>query len=154
MAVYSYWIYRREATQVTSVTKAEARKGKKPITEVKYKKVNRKSYKNIDWMRKMYKKKTEEQSMQDIFPVILPNYYYNGFPIYRYNKEGNLYHFATVIDERPNNVLMVVKIEKTGNKELFWKEYLTKTYLKTAAGDFPRDGVAVREEDAREDSRD
>lgn len=148
--LFSYWIYHRERIQITQPTKAQQKKGQTGHYETKYKKVNRKSYKNIHWMNKMYDKKVNEQGMVNIFKVILPEYFPVGFKLYKKvrNKKEPI-HYATVVYNDPENVLMTVREERTGEHELYWKDYCIRNYIKTAAGDF-RDGLVIREEHINE----
>lgn len=123
---YGFFIYHQEVIQLTKGTKK-----KKAITETKYKKMNRKSYKNIEWLNKMYKRKTKEvlDEYNQMFKVILPLEFPEGYKIF--DHKGNYY--ATVL--ATDDIFHYLAIQKDVDEiHFFLKDKVEHLYIKAQCG--------------------
>lgn len=137
---YGLFIYAEEITNLTKATKR-----KKAIISKNYKKVNRKSYKNIEWLNKMYERRTKDRDEDDeynqLIKVIMPLSFPPGFKLYNDKEE----YYGTVISYDEDSLCYVI-IGKSQEASPFLPKKMTELYIKAAAGGY---GFVVPEEDIK-----
>jgi hypothetical protein len=127
---YGLYIYREEIINLTMGTKK-----KKAITESKYKKVNRKSYKNLDWLNRMYDRKTksvdhiDDDDKDRIYKVILPLEIPKGYKLY--DQKGNYYATVMEIDEL---FYFVAILKNTKEVFPFLQTFVEKMFIQAQCG--------------------
>jgi hypothetical protein len=122
---YGFFIFREEITQLTKGTKK-----RKAMVERKYKKLNRKSYKNTIWMEKMYERKIKSGEISDpLHKVILPLEIPMGYKIF--DHKGNYY--ATVLDS--DDIFYYIVIQKNSSEiHFFLRTKVEELYIQAQCG--------------------
>lgn len=127
---YGLFIYKEEKIFLTKQTKT--RKG---ITTNNYTKENRKSYKNLEWLDKMYKRKMKDKDPEDQFTrlikVIMPLTFSVGFKLYDHNEE----YYGTILEYDEDSLCYVV-IKKDIEASPFLPKKLSDLYVQAAAGSY------------------
>ncbi len=118
---YGLYVYRKEV-----ITLIKGNKKRAGVTDVSYKKVNRKSYKNLKWLDRMYEKWKDNLSDEVLFKVIMPLEFPKGYKLYDHNGD----YYATIIDKNDIFLLVVTRYNKTPSffleKKLF--EYYAQSH--------------------------
>jgi len=120
---YGLFIFSEKVIQLTKKTKK-----KKGIRQIEYEKLNAKGYKNLLWLDRMYKRRTQDQNDEDgnlrkfkvIIPLILPE----GYKIY--DNKGEYY--ATVLGD---NEIFIYAVAQKDNTEIqhFLRSFVEKMYI-------------------------
>ncbi len=137
---YGLFIYMKELIHLTTGTKR-----KKAITTSKYKKINRKPYKNLEWLNRMYERRMsamgnlDEEDKDLLYKVVLPLSIPKNYKIY--DHEGNYY--GTVMEEDDLFYYTAVK-KDTSQLHYFMKDFVEKMYVQAQCGG--RYGFIVPEE--------
>ena len=141
---YGLFLYEKRKNILIAGTKR-----KKGLSETVYTRLNQKSYKNQEWLDKMYKRRNKE-SHSELIKVILPLALPVGYKLYQ--TDGSYY--GTVVRNEELESLMYILSKKSGSvgpgrnkpdKPFKWP--LEKYYIYGADGDL--DGLKVREEDIK-----
>jgi len=105
---YGLYIYKK---QTTVLIKAGRKKGSKDIVETKYVKVNRKPYKNLTWLNRMYDKRKGEGEVfgTPYLKVITPLEFPDNYKIYDQNGE----YYGTVIQSNDIFTYIVTRFNTT-----------------------------------------
>lgn len=120
---YGFFLYREEITQLTKGTKK-----RKAMVKREYKQVNRKSYKNIEWMNKMYTRRSKE-FLDPLHKVILPLEFPIGYKIF--DHKGNYY--ATVLAS--DDLFYYLAIQKdTTEPHFFLIKKVEELYIQAQCG--------------------
>jgi hypothetical protein len=141
---YGLFIFREEVTNLTKATKK-----KKAIISKDYKKENKKSYKNISWLDKMYDRKMkgreEDNEYDKLIKVIMPLSFPPGFKLYDHKGE----YYGTVIEYNEDSVCYVA-VGKQNEGSPFLPKKMSELYIKAAAGSY---GFTVPYEDIKDFER-
>jgi len=118
---YRLYIYVEEITNLTKGTKKKA-----AITSSKFKRVNdKKGYKNIQWLNKMYDRKLKEAGEEgdNYYKIILPMSLPKGYKLF--DKQGEYY--GTVVEE--DDVFYYVVIGKRDTVDSFEKDFVERMFI-------------------------
>lgn len=120
---YGLFVYRKEVIHLTKGTKR-----RKAITQSNYKRENRKSYKNLEWLDRMYERRKKD-SLEDLYKVILPLELPVGYKLYDHNEE----YYATVLAE--DEIFYYFAIKKDNDEpHYFLKTLVEKMYVQAQCG--------------------
>lgn len=120
---YGLFIYRKE-----SIILANATRRTKEVTERKYKKVNRKSYKNLTWLDRMYERRKKETPYLNLLKVIFPLEFPNNYKLYDQNGE----YYGTVINKNDFFLYIVTRFNKTPS--VFLRDGIERYYIQAQDG--------------------
>ncbi len=120
---YGLFIFEQEVIQLTKKTKK-----KSGLTKKSYTPVSRKGYKNLEWLDRMYKRRTLQSNTEEEnnkkFKVIIPLKLPYGYKIY--DNKGKYY--ATVIEE--DDLFCYIAIGKNNDEiHYFLRTYIEKFYI-------------------------
>lgn len=122
---YGLFIYQKQIINLTTATKR-----KKPITQIKYNKINRKPYKNLMWLNRMYDRKIKEmaalppEDKDQLYKIILPLEYRKGYKIFDHNGD----YYATIMDK--DDIFCYLAVKKDTNQIYsFLNDSMEKMYL-------------------------
>ncbi len=119
---YGLFIYHQ--TKIVLIRETKKSGG---MSTTEYKKVNSKSYKNLTWLDRMYERKIKE-GKQNIFKVIIPLEFPNGYKLYEHNEE----FYGTIISQ--DDVFLYVLPKNKNKVQPFVEKNLSEYYIKAAAG--------------------
>lgn len=121
---YGFFIYKKEFTTII-----KGRGKKKGILSVEYKRLNRKSYKNIKWMNRMYERRISNgEDEKLLLKVIMPLKFPNGYKLF--DQEGEYY--GTVVGQ--GEIFLEVVIRKTDEVNVFIEKTFNRFYVHSQDG--------------------
>ncbi|MFA6711219.1 MAG: hypothetical protein WCS33_00735 [Candidatus Caldatribacteriota bacterium] len=122
---YGLYIYTKEIIVLAKATKRSL-----GITDKKYKKVNRKSYKNLTWLNRMYERRIKESSHLTLIKVIMPLDFPNGYKLY--DQDGKYY--ATVVGK--NDIFLYLVIRYKNKPTMFLEKGMDRYYIQAQDGKY------------------
>ena len=115
---YGLHIYKKEVIMLAKATKRS-----KGVSETKFKKVNRKSYKNLTWLNRMYERRKKETPYSNLYKVIYPLEFPNNYKLY--NQDGEYY--GTVITKDDIFLYVVTRFKNTPS--MFLEKGIERYYI-------------------------
>lgn len=105
--------------------KAGRKKGSKDVVEKKYTKVNRKSYKNLTWLNRMYERRVKENLVigTPLLKVIYPIKFPDGYKLFNEKEE----YYGTIVQS--NDIFLYIVPHFADYAIPFLKDRLWEYYV-------------------------